>query len=187
MNGAGWACLNDSVFATQRISMLELATRLRVDVGLKRQSVLVELLDHFIARLDPEVGDGQKVTLSHLDEIAHQHLASQMRVVTSLPDPVAHQAVAGSLTQVKFIDLRVEDGCDGLKIQVDHGTRLRTAVRITLLVGISKRCFQQFVDVRIGIGGRRAHMDSPKLFGAVLIFPALRYDQTGCPKRSFVL
>lgn len=176
----GSAGVADSLFSTQH----PLVPLLLTNHGFEMQSVLSELLVDLDRSLLPEVGDRKKIILRHLDEVTDQHLAVRW-VFLCVEQPVATQAVTGSLAQLQRLDGLVEDRAltrDRPKLPVDHGLRVRSAGGIALVVRLFKCCFQQLVDVRIGVGGRRVHKDSPKLCGAVLVFLALRCDQLGYPK-----
>src|ERR687898_575029 len=65
-------------------------------LGVQREAALVELGDHLVERLLPEVGDGQQVVLGLLDQLAHR------------VDLGPLQAVAGPLRQVEVLDGQVE-------------------------------------------------------------------------------
>src|SRR4029453_8080140 len=65
-------------------------------LGAERQAALVELGDHLVERLLPEVGDGQQVVLGLLHQLAHG------------VDLGALEAVARALGQVQVLDGEVQ-------------------------------------------------------------------------------
>src|SRR5450759_2669864 len=82
----------------------------------QREASLVELLQHFLERLRPEVGDRQKIIFGLLREL------------TNGVDPGPLQAVAGTFGEVKLLDRELEVG--GRRRGRRHLSELETLRRV---------------------------------------------------------
>ncbi|MDQ5913110.1 MAG: hypothetical protein QG659_532 [Patescibacteria group bacterium] len=91
-----------------------------------------------------------------------------------------------SITVVQEADRASLILTDDAKLEVAVATSDQINLASLELVQLEGAVIFDRTDGRGNVGGA-GHRDSPKLFGAVLMFPALRCDQVGFPKRSWVL